>query len=135
MDQVLFVVGAMVALLTGASIVFTMVLPRRPRGLERLPVLVNRYVRLSFLAASRFVRSYETKDTILAPVGPIALVAQLLFWAGSLILGFALILERTTQNFGNAFLQAAVALFTVGSVHLGRPENLAVDISAGAAWA
>ena len=135
MDQVLFVVGAAVVLFTGASIVFTMVLPRRPRGLERLPVLVNRYVRVSFLAASRFVRSYETKDAILAPVGPIALVAQLLFWAGSLILGFTLILERTTHNFANAVLQAAVALFTVGSVHLGGPENLAVDVTAGAAWA
>src|ERR1700722_7861243 len=135
MDQVLFVVGAAMVLLTGASIVFTMVLPRRPRGLERLPVLVSRYTRVAFLAASRFVRSYETKDAILAPVGPVALVAQLLFWAGSFIVGFALILERSTHNFANATLQAAVALFTVGTVHLGGPENLAVDITAGAAWA
>jgi len=135
MDQVLFVVGVAVVLSTGASIVFTMVLPRSPRGLEQLSVLVNRVVRISFLALSRFVRTYETKDAILAPVGPVALVAQLLFWAGSFILGFALILERTTHDMGNAFLQAAVAMFTVGSVHLGGPESLAVDVSAGAAWA
>ncbi len=135
MDQVLFGVGIAVALFTAASILFTMVLPRSPRGLERLSVLVNRMVRLSFLAASRFVTKYETKDAILAPVGPVALVMQLLFWAGSLILGFGLILEGTTHNFGNAFLQATGAMFTVGSVHLGGPENSAVDIAAGASWA
>jgi len=135
MDQVLFAVGIVVALFTAASILFTMVLPRSPRGLERLSVLVNRIVRVSFLAATRFVTSYETKDAFLAPVGPVALVVQLLFWAGSLILGFGLILERTTHNFGNAFLQATGAMFTVGSVHLGGPENAAVDIVAGASWA
>jgi hypothetical protein len=135
MDQVLFVVGIAVALFTAGSIVFTMVLPRSPRGLEQLSVLVNRMVRISFLAASRFVTKYETKDAILAPVGPVALVVQLLFWAGSLILGFGLILERTTHNFGNAFLQATGAMFTVGSVRLGGPENTAVDIVAGATWA
>jgi hypothetical protein len=135
MDQVLFVVGVVVALGTGASIIFTMVLPRSPRGLERLSVLVNRIVRVSFLAASRFVKTYETKDAVLAPVGPVALVVQLLFWAGSFIVGFAFILERTTHDMADAFLQAAVAMFTVGSVHLGGPENISVDVTAGAAWA
>ena len=135
MDHVLFAIGVLIALLTGASILFTMVLPRSPRGLERQSVLVNRIVRVSFLAASRFVTKYETKDAILAPVGPVALVVQLLFWAGSFIVGFALMLEGTTHDAGNAFLQAATAMFTVGSVHLGGPENIAVDVTAGAAWA
>ena len=45
MDQVLFVAGVAVTLLTAASILFTMVLPRSPRGFERLSVWVNRIVR------------------------------------------------------------------------------------------
>jgi hypothetical protein len=135
MDQVLFAVGIAVVLITAASILFTMVLPRAPKGFERLSVLVNRMVRVSFLAATRFVTDYETKDSLLAPVGPVAVVGQLLYWAGSLIVGFALMLEGTTHDFGDAFLQATGAMFTVGSVHLGGIQNPAVDIAAGAGWA
>ncbi len=92
-------------------------------------------MRVSFLAATRFVRSYETKDALLAPVGPTALVAQLLLWAGFFIVGFSFILETTTHAIGDAFLQATGAMFTVGAVHLGGPPNTAVDIVAGAVWA
>ncbi len=135
MDQVLYAAGIAVVALTGASILFTMVLPRSPRGIERVSVGVNRVVRISFLAATRFVTSYETKDALLAPVGPVALVVQLLFWAGSLIVGFALMLESTTHHLGDAFLQATGAMFTVGSVHLGGPPNIDIDIASGAIWA
>jgi hypothetical protein len=135
MDQALFALGVAVVLFNGASILFTLVLPRSPRGFERLSVGVNRVVRVTFLAATRFVESYETKDALLAPVGPVALVAQLLFWAGLFIVGFALMLVATTHNVGGAFLQAAGALFTVGSVHLGGAPNVAIDILAGAVWA
>src|SRR5580658_9370267 len=100
MDQLLFAVGIAVVLITAASILFTLVLPRAPKGFERPSVLVNRLVRLTFLAATRFVSEYETKDALLAPVGPVALVCQLLFWAGSLIVGFSLMLEGTTHDFG-----------------------------------
>jgi hypothetical protein len=135
MDQALFAVGVAVAVLTAASILFTMVLPRSPRGFERLSIAVNRTVRVTFLAATRFVKDYETKDALLAPVGPVALLAQLLFWAGCFIVGFSLMLETTTHHLGDAFLQATGAMFTVGSAHLGGPQNEAVDIVAGAAWA
>jgi len=135
MDQALFALGVVLVALTGASILFTLVLPRSPRGFERLSVQVNRMVRVAFLAATRFVKNYETKDALLAPVGPVALVAQLLFWAGCFIVGFGLMLERTTHHLGNAVLQATGALFTVGTVHLGGAQNEAVDIVAGAVWA
>lgn len=135
MDQFLFVLGVMVALLTGASVLFTMVLPRRPRGFERLSLVVNRTVRVTFLALTRFVTDYETKDALLAPVGPVALVAQLMFWAGSFIVGFGLMLEGTTHNFGDALVQATVSLFTLGSVHAGGTQLKDVDIAAGAVWA
>jgi hypothetical protein len=135
MDQVLFAAGVAVTLLTAASILFTMVLPRSPRGFERLSVWVNRVVRVSFLAATRFVTKYETKDALLAPVGPVALVAQLLIWAGCFIVGFSLMLEGTTHHLGDAFLQATGAMFTVGAIHAGGTQNTAIDITAGAVWA
>jgi hypothetical protein len=134
MDQLLFALGVVVVVLTGASLLFTMVLPRSPRGFERVSVLVNRMVRLAFLGLSRLARTYEGKDALLAPTGPVALVAQLLLWAGGFILGFALMLYSTTGNFGDALLQATVSLFTVGAVHAGGPQNSAIDICAGAIW-
>src|SRR3984957_20971836 len=98
MDVALFIVGVAVVAFTAASILFSLVLPRSPRGFERLTLYVNAGVRTAFLAASRFVTTYETKDAILAPVGPVALVAQLAFWAGSFIVGFSLMLQATTHN-------------------------------------
>ena len=92
-------------------------------------------MRLAFLTVTRFVTKYETKDALLAPVGPVALVAQLLFWAGSFIVGLSLMLESTTHDIGDAFVQATGALFTLGSVHVGGPQNISVDIVAGAIWA
>jgi len=134
MDQLLFALGIVVVVLTGVSLLFTMVLPRSPRGFERVSVFVNRIVRLAFLGMSRLARTYEGKDALLAPTGPVALVAQLLLWAGGFILGFALMLYSTTHNFGDALLQATVSLFTVGAVHAGGPQNSAIDICAGAIW-
>jgi hypothetical protein len=127
-------VGSAIVVLTGASILFTLVLPRSPRGFERLSLVVNRIVRIVFLALSRYVSDYETKDAILAPVGPIALVGQLAFWAACFVLGFALILYPTTEQFSDAFLQGAASLFTLGSVQAGGVRNEAVDICAGAIW-
>jgi len=58
-----------------------------------------------------------------------------MFWAGCLILGFALMLEGTTHDFANALVQSTVSLFTLGSVHVGGTQLRSVDITAGAIWA
>jgi hypothetical protein len=114
---------------------FTLVLPRRPVGLERTSLFINRGVRLVFVAIARAAPTYEAKDAIFSPLGPFALVAQLVVWAGCFILGFALILEPTTHRFSDALLQAAAAFFTVGTAHAGGRPNEAADIAAGATWA
>ena len=80
-DWLLFVLGVLVVSLNAASVLFTMVLPRRPSGIERTSLLVNRAVRNTVGAISRLARTYEGKDAILAPTAPLALLAQLLFWA------------------------------------------------------
>ena len=134
-NALLLVLGAAVALVTGGSILFTMVLPRRPRGFERLSLAVNRATRLAFLGLSRLVRTYEAKDAVLAPTGPVALVGQLLLWAGSFIVGFGLMLCATTHNLPDGLLQAAAALFTLGAVHAGGAQNAPLDTAAGAVWA
>ncbi|HLG67070.1 MAG TPA: hypothetical protein VKV36_04275 [Acidimicrobiales bacterium] len=134
MDAFLFALGIVVVVLTAAQVLFTMVLPRRPHGFERLTLMVNRGVRLAFLIVSRLARSYEAKDSLLAPTAPVALVAQLLSWAASFVVGFALVLQPTTHDVAAGLLQAMTALFTVGTAHAGGPPNEAADIAAGALW-
>jgi hypothetical protein len=133
-NDVLFAVGLLVVLFTGASVLFTIVLPREPRGFERLSTFANRSVRMVFLGVSRLARSYEAKDALLAPTAPVALVGQLAIWAALFIVGFALMLEGTTHDFVLALTQSAGAVFTVGVSDLGGTPNRAIDISAGATW-
>jgi hypothetical protein len=132
--ELLFVIGLLVVLFTSASVLFTIVLPREPGGFERLSSFVNRSVRLGFLALSRLARTYEGKDTLLAPIAPVALIGQLALWAACFIVGYALMLEATTHSLASALAQAAGALFTVGTIDLSGRANVAVDIAAGATW-
>jgi hypothetical protein len=134
MNWFVFVLGLIIVCLTVVQVVLTMVLPRRPAGVERLTVFVNRSVRLVFVGLSRLATTYEGKDAILAPTAPVALVAQLLFWGASLIVGFALMLLPSVHSFSDALLQALTALFTVGAVHIGGPADAGIDITIGAIW-
>ncbi len=121
-------------LVTIVSVLFILVLPRKPQGLEKLTLIVNKSVHYSFVALSRLARTYEGKDSILAPTAPVALIAQLLWWAASLVLGFALMLMDTTHSFAHGLTQALTSLFTVGAIHIGGVPNTALDIAAGATW-
>src|ERR1700722_649924 len=126
--------GVIIVVVTVSDVVLTMVLPRRPSGIERLSLQVNRGVRVCFVLASRLAKTYERQDAILAPTGPVALVVQLLFWAAGLVLGFGLILVGAGASFADGLLQALTALFTVGAVHSGGSPDTGVDISVGAIW-
>lgn len=134
MQALEFILGLAIVVVTIAGILFVLVLPRQPFGIERLTLMVNRAVRLLFVALSRLVRSYEKKDAILAPTAPVALLGQILFWAASLIVGFGLMLMPTTHSFWLGMEQALTALFTVGTIHEGGVRNVAIDIWAGATW-
>ena len=134
MSELLFAVGVVIVLLTSASVLFTIVLPREPRGFERISTYANRTVRMAFLVLSRLAKTYEGKDAVLAPTAPVALIAQLLFWAGGFIIGYALMLEGTTHSLASALAQSTGAVFTVGTIDLSGPANQAVDIAAGATW-
>ena len=134
MSELLFAVGLVLVLLTSASVLFTIVLPREPRGFERVSTYANRAVRMLFLVLSRLSKTYEGKDALLAPTAPVALIVQLLFWAGGFIIGYALMLYGTTHSLASALTQSTGSVFTVGTIDLSGPANHAVDIAAGATW-
>jgi len=130
-----FAVGLVIVLVTAANVVFTLILPRRPAGIERLSLYVNRTVRWIFLVISRAARRYEVKDALLAPTAPVALLVLLVVWLAFFVVGYALMVEPTTHNFSDAFVQSAVSMFSVGTSHAGGLSDRAVDIAAGATWA
>ncbi len=134
MHVFLFAVGLLIVVLTAASVLFTIVLPREPRGFERLSLLVNRMVRLAFVGLSRLAGTYEGKDAVLAATAPVALIAQLAVWAVCFIVGYGLMLVATTHDLVSGLDQATGAVFTVGTIDLSGPANHAVDIAAGATW-
>ena len=134
MHVVDFILGLFIVVITITGTLFVLVLPRQPFGIERLTLMVNRSVRLVFVGLSRLASSYEKKDAILAPTAPVALLAQILFWAASLIVGFAIMLIPTTHSFWLGLEQALTALFTVGTIHVGGRANVGIDIWAGATW-
>lgn len=118
MAEILFAIGLILVVLTSTSVLFTIVLPREPRGFQRLTTMINRTVQVGFLGLSRLARSYEGKDSLLAPAGPVALLAQLGCWALCFIVGYALMLAGAVHSLGTALVQATGALFTVGTIGL-----------------
>ncbi len=134
MNWAIFALGVVVAVLTSANVLFTMVLPRRPFGIDRLTLWINRFALHATSFLSRAARTYEAKDAVLAPTGPIALAVQLFTWAGGLVLGFGLLVTATHHSFGDGLLQALTALFTVGAAHAGGRAIPPFDIAAGAIW-
>jgi hypothetical protein len=134
MTVVATIAGLIIVVVTVTDVVLTMVLPRRPSGIERLSLQVNRSVRVCFVLVSRLASTYERQDAILAPTGPVALIVQLLFWAACLVLGFGLLLVGAGTSFSDGLLQALTALFTVGAVHIGGTADTGVDIAIGAIW-
>ncbi len=72
---------------------------------------------------------------MLAPTGPMALLALLGVWLGLFVTGYALMVEHVAGSFSNAFVQAAVSLFSVGTEHAGGRPDQVVDVAAGATWA
>ncbi len=134
MAEILFAIGLILVVLTSTSVLFTIVLPREPRGFQRLTTMINRTVQVGFLGLSRLARSYEGKDSLLAPAGPVALLAQLGCWALCFIVGYALMLAGAVHSLGTALVQATGALFTVGTIGLAGTPDRAIDIAAGGSW-
>ncbi len=126
------VLGLALLAFTWVSVVFALVVPRTRLGPNRLAIIVNRTVRLVFIRASRLTQSYERKDAILAPLAPVAVLAQLVVWL--LLIGAAcvLMLVSYTDDLGTASIQVGDAMFTLGQATVGHPTNDVITIVAAA---
>ena len=88
--------------------------PAAQQGPGKVSTVVTRTVRLFFGSIARLTGNYERKDAILAPIGPIAVLAQLLVWLALFAAGFVLMLVTYTHHLDHAISQIAAAMFTLG---------------------
>jgi hypothetical protein len=124
--------GAAIFAFTWAVVVFTIVLPRGQWGPGRVSTVITRTVRLFFATFARMTKSYERKDAILAPIGPIAVLSQLVVWLVLFCAAFVLMLVTYTHHLGSAIGQATAAMFTLGQARGGRFTNDTITTLAGA---
>lgn len=125
------IVGLLLALLTTASVVRNLVVPRsRPGGLARA---VDRAVDRVFAMLTRRCSSYESRDEILAAQAAVYLVAVLVAWLGSYLVAYGLQLWPWTHRFGGAFREAASSMLTLGFATTPRVAPTALDTLAALA--
>ena len=108
------VVGALLILATGWSVIGTVVVPRRIRS--RLPRTVAIAVDATFHFVADHFDSYEPRDRILAAEAPIQLILQIVAWLAVFEVGFGLLMWPFvgTAGLSGALEQAGSALCTLG---------------------
>jgi hypothetical protein len=129
---VTLIAGTAVFAVVWAVVVFSIVLPRGQWGPGRLSTLITRVVRMFFSSVARLTKSYEGKDSVLAPVGPVAVLAQLIVWLGLFFVAFALMLVSYTHHLAAAMTQVGAALFTLGLARSAHATNDTIITLAGA---
>ncbi|HYO61225.1 MAG TPA: hypothetical protein VEU29_04950 [Actinomycetota bacterium] len=108
-----FAVGVVMVFGTWIGMLDTLVVPR---GLSsRAAAIVGRVVRRLFLVVANRFDDYETKDDVLVLQGPITLLALLVTWIVSFLLGYALILYPIEDvSFVKTVEETGSAFFTLG---------------------
>jgi hypothetical protein len=124
--------GVLILLYTWTSVVFTLVLPRALWGPGRLTIFISRRTRWVFFSLARLARTYEGKDAVLAPIGPVAVLAQLVVWLLLIGVAFVCMLLPYTHDVGDAVVEIGAAMFTLGLARSARNTNDTVAIFAAA---
>lgn len=107
-----FVVGLLLVAGTAVGVGKTLVVPRRVR--TKLPTL-NQAIRRLFLFVVNLARDYDTKDRVLAYVGPATVLMMLVAWMVAFWVGYALILwPMIDASFFVALREAGSSMLTLG---------------------
>jgi len=107
------IAGAVLVLSAVASVVGTVIVPRRTGS--RLTRLVASAVNGLFRLITGPVASYRLRDRILASQAAVILLGQLAIWLGAFYLGYTLLIWPVTASIGIALGSVGAALWTFGS--------------------
>jgi hypothetical protein len=121
------VIGGFLVLAAGWSVIGTIIVPRRVHS--RISRYVAAPVNAIFGAMADAIRSYETRDRLLAAQAPIFLILQLGVWLAIFELGFGLLLWPLagSAGVGGAFEAAGSSLVTLGFVVPKSGGQAAID--------
>jgi hypothetical protein len=123
------VVGAVLVLSAAASVVGTVIVPRKTGS--RLTRLVVTVVDVVFRLITRPVPSYRRRDRILAGQAAVILLGQLAVWLVTFYVGYALLIWPSVPGIGTAFTSVGPALWTFGEPHAhGFYETAVLDTAA-----
>lgn len=123
------VVGGVVFLLTGGSVLKTLVVPAA--SLSKIVMWVDRSVALFYRLPTVTIKTYERRDKLLATQAAAFIFVVLLVWVGLLLVSLALLLAPAVHGFRAQFREAGASLFTLGFVSTPTIWATAVDFLAG----
>ncbi len=127
--------GLLVVALTAASMVSTLVTPRGRSPFQLVGKVVTRVARSGLVAISRLFSNFDLKDAILATLGPLTLLAQLVAFLALFLLGYSLALWPYATRFVVALREAGSSMFTIGLARVGGPASDVLVIMAAATGA
>ena len=122
--------GVVIVAGTSVSVIKTLIVPRRAWSL--IPHAVETSVNWLFMTIARRMRSYDLIDRWIGFLGPVVLITTLLVWLAMYVLGFALILASSTDNFAEALGQSGASTFTLGVFGAAAGSGTAISIAASA---
>lgn len=128
-------VGLLIVAVTWASMVSTLVTPRGRSPFQAIGGTVSRLTRAGIVAISRLFGNFELKDAILATIGPLAMLAQLVAFLGLFLVGYSIALWPYASQYVVAVREAASSMFTIGLAHVGGPSSDVLVIMAAATGA
>ena len=113
-----FLLGCVLFLLTLASLLRTVVVPRHLRSVLTSIVMGAIIYLTRFIARLR--RTYLKRDSVLAWSGPLMILALLLFWLLCFILSYGLLIYGVSRlTLGDSIRQAGASLLTLGFAGAG----------------
>ncbi|MFB3049773.1 MAG: hypothetical protein ACE1Z9_06430 [Acidimicrobiia bacterium] len=125
-----FAGGLVIVVGTSISVIKTLVVPRRAWSF--LPHVVESSVTWLFMSIARRMRSYDLLDRFLGFLGPIVLIFTLLAWLAMLVIGFALMLAPSADDFPEALGQSGASTFTLGIRGTVAGSGTAISVAASA---
>ena len=123
--------GLVLLAFTWTSVLLTLVLPRAV-GTGQALGLGQPATRQALMAVARLAKTYERKDSVLALIGPIAVLGQLVMWLVLIGTSFVIMLVPYTHNVATAITQVGEAMFTLGQARSSSMTNDTIVIFAAA---
>lgn len=123
------VVGGLIFVVTATSVLKTLVVPAA--NISKIVAWADKAISFIYLPVSKFIKSFERRDRILATQAAAYLFMLLIIWVSLLGLALALLLAPAVPNFANALREAGSSLFTLGFVHTDTAWATAIDFLAG----